>query len=352
MNTKTSVLMLIALGILVAGGAMLAAQKEGAQVTPRVRTMSAWNFNEGRAQLGVRLSDVTVEKARELKIAGEYGAVVDEIEPRSAAAQAGLAANDVILKFDGERVRSVAQLRRMIQDTPPGRTVAVKISRAGQPRTLNVKLEESSSVQVFPNVEIPKVEVPQINMPDFNFEVFTGGPRLGISAEDLTAQLANYFGVPQGNGVLVEEVTAGSAAEKAGLKAGDCIVRVGTEKVESVSDLHRALGHNADSDQKRQVTLTIVRDRHEQTISAEVESSRHMMPMHRRIANDELMGIDSDELSHMKAEVEAGQIAMLKATKEMEGQRLNLTKEKQRALDELKREIDKNSLESSSWAFD
>lgn len=352
MKTKTSAVMLSILGFLVAGEAMLAAQKEGARVTPRARTMSVWNFNEGRAQLGVRLSDINAEKARELKVAGEYGAVVDEVEPGSAAAQAGLMANDVILDFDGERVQSVSQLRRMIQDTPPGRTVAVKINRAGQARSLNIKLEEASSAQVFPKMAMPKVEVPEINMPDFNFNLFNDGPRLGISAEDLTPQLATYFGVTQGNGVLVEEVTAGSAAEKAGLKAGDCIVRVDTEKVESVSELHRALGRNADSDQKREVALTIVRDRHEQTLSAQVEPSHRMMPMHRRIADDELMGIESNELSRMKAKLEAAQIASQKARTDLESQRHNLTEENKRALDEMRREIEKNSLERSGWAVD
>jgi membrane-associated protease RseP (regulator of RpoE activity) len=164
--------------------------------------------------------------------------------------------------------------------------------------------------------------------------------------------LANYFGVTQGKGVLVEEVTAGSTAEKAGLKAGDCIVRVGTEKVESVSDLHRALGRNADSDQKREVALTIVRNRHEQAISVEVESTHHVMPMHRRIASDEFIGIDPNELSRMKADVEAGQIAMQKAGKEWQSQRHNLTEENKRALDEFRREIEKNSLERSAWGVD
>jgi len=352
MKTKSSIGMLSLLAFLLACGALPGAQRERALGTPRARIMSAWNVNEGRAQLGVRLTDVNAEKAREMKMSGEYGAIVTEVEPGSAAAQAGLMDNDVILEFDGERVRSVAQLRRMVQDTPPGRTVAVKINRAGQARTLNVKLAAASAAQGFPNVTIPKVEVPQINLPDFNFEFFNGGPRLGISAEDLTPQLASYFGVTQGKGVLVEEVTAGSAAEKAGLKAGDCIVRVGTEKVESVSDLHRALGRNADSEQKRQVALTIVRDRHEQTLSAELESPHRMMPMPRRIANDELMGISPNELSRMKAELKAGQIALQTEGKELESQRRNLIEEKQRALEQLRRNLEKKTKERYGLVVD
>ncbi|HEV2232654.1 MAG TPA: PDZ domain-containing protein [Terriglobia bacterium] len=352
MKTKTSIGMLSLLAFLLASGTLPGAQRAGAFVTPRAGTMSVWNFNEGRAQLGVRLTDVNAEKAHEMKIGGEYGAIVTKVEPGSAAAQAGLMANDVILEFDGERVRSVAQLRRMVQDTPPGRTVAVKISRSGQARTLNVKLEAAAAAQNFPKVVIPRVEVPEINMPDFNFEFFNGGPRLGISAEDLTPQLAKYFGVTQGKGVLVEEVTAGSAAEKAGLKAGDCIVRVGAERVDSVSDLHRALERNADSEQKRQVALTIVRDRHEQTLSAELESPHRMMPMLRRIANDGQMGIDPNELSRMKAGLKTAQIALQTEGKDLESQRRHLIEEKQPALDKLRRDFEKVFMESNSLVVD
>ena len=352
MKPKFAIGMLSVLAFLLAGGTVQGGQSEGTRVTPRARTMSMWNANEGRAQLGVRLADINAEKARELKLSGEYGAVVTEVEPDSAAAQAGLMAHDVILEFDGERVRSVAQLRRMVQDTPPGRNVAVKVIRAGQTRTLNVKLEEALSGQSFATVVTPKFEVPEINLPNFNFEIFNGGPRLGISADNLTPQLATYFGVSQGNGVLVLEVRAGSAAEKAGLKAGDCVVRVGTEKVGSVSDLHRALARNAGSEQKQEVTLTIVRDRHEQTLSAQLESPPRMMPMRRPIADDELMEINPDDLSKMKSELQASAIAFQEARKKLESQLPALMEEKQHALGELKRELEENIWESRSPVLD
>lgn len=282
MKRKMTLGSLCAVTLLVACAGALFAQRTRVQVGPETRTMML-NMDGGGARLGVRLEDVNAEKMKELKLSGEGGAVVTEVDSDSAAAKAGLKTNDVILEFDGERVRSMAQLRRMVQETPAGRTVAVSISRAGATQTLKVKLEEGYFGGNMREFAFPKVEVPEIHMPEMNFDFFNGGPRLGISADDLTKQLAENLGVAQGSGVLVLEVMPGTPAEKAGLKAGDCITKVGDEKVESISDLHRALGRSSGSEEKQVVAVTIVRDHHEQTLSVQLEPShRRPMPMPRR----------------------------------------------------------------------
>jgi membrane-associated protease RseP (regulator of RpoE activity) len=178
-----------------------------------------------------------------------------------------------------------------------------------------------------------------------NFGFFNEGPRLGISADDLTPQLAEHLGVTQGKGVLVLEVNEGSAAEKAGLKAGDCIVKVGADPVESVSDLHRALGHNSGSDEKQNVALTIVRDKHEQTLSVQLEPSHpRTMTIPRRIARNDLIGFDPSELARSQAELQSSMSALRASQKELESQRRNLIQEQQRMMKELKRELNKQTL--------
>jgi len=339
MKRTTLVGILSVLTILVLGGGVLMAQRNRVLVGQDPETM-VFNLEDGRARLGVRLTDVTSEKMQELKLAGESGAVVTEVEKDSPAAKAGLAANDVILEFDGERVRSVAQLRRLVQDTPPGRTVEVKVSRAGQVRSLNVKLEAAPSMQKVREFNMPEVEIPDIHMPEMNFDFFNEGPRLGISADDLTPQLAAHLGVAQGKGVLVLEVNEGSAAEKAGLKAGDCIVKVGADQVNSVSDLHRALRHNSGSEEKQNITLTIVRDKREQTLSVQLEPSHPgMMTIPRRIAQNDLIGFDPSELARTQAELQSSMDKLRASQKEMEGQRRNLIQEQQRMMKELQREL-------------
>jgi predicted metalloprotease with PDZ domain len=96
---------------------------------------------------------------------------------------------------------------------------------------------------------------------------------LGISADDLTPQLAQYFGVKQGKGVLISEVTTGGAADKAGLKAGDVIVQVDGKPISGVEELRSALNDNFTGD-TRKVSLTIVRDHHEQTVNADLTRSQ------------------------------------------------------------------------------
>lgn len=255
----------------------------------------AFGGERGRPWLGVRLGDVTSDKAKELKLSGEYGVVVQGVEVDSPAAKAGLAENDVILECAGERVRSAAQLQRLVRETPPGRSVTLQVSRAGQTRTLNAKLEARRD-----HFRLPRIEVPHIEIPEFDVRVFSRGARLGITADELTSQLAAYFGVKQGKGVLVREVMAGTPAEKAGLKAGDVIVRIGEKDVHSMSDLHRALRGDS-SEEKQEVTLTIVRERREQTLKVELEPARRSSP--RRTADR--IAIDPDELKGLAAEMRA-----------------------------------------------
>lgn len=229
----------------------------------------------GHAWLGVWIDDVTPERAQELELPAPTGAVIEGVEEDSPAAQAGLQENDVILGFAGERVRSAAQLRRLVRETPPGRTATVEVSRAGQTRSLEVVLEERRPRVLGRRIPLPEVRLPEIEIPDFDVHIFGHRARLGISGDQLTPQLAEYFGVKQGRGVLVREVLAGSPAAKAGLQAGDVIVRVGQEEVSSVGGLRRALASEREG---KQVMLTIVRSRREQTIKVELEEPRRYSP--------------------------------------------------------------------------
>jgi hypothetical protein len=238
-------------------------------------------LNDGTAHLGVTLRDVTAQKAQQLKLAAVAGAIVSTVQPDSAAAKAGIKVGDVITEFDAVRVRSGAELRRLIRETPVGRTVAIKIVRDGKTSVLSAKLEASSNRLNFYG---PETRIPAINMPEMRIQPplgFSEGPfafafpsaTLGISADNLTPQLAQYFGVKQGKGVLVSEVTTGGAADKAGLKAGDVIVEVDGKPVTDVEELRSALNDKF-TDDTRKVSLTIVRDHHEQTVNAELTRSQ------------------------------------------------------------------------------
>jgi serine protease Do len=236
-----------------------------------IRLQEMLNDRNG-AWLGVDLTDVTQAKVNELKLPGDYGAIVSKVDPGSPAAQAGLKQNDVILAFGGMQVWSVAQLSQRIRETPPGRTVELTVSRDGRRMHLSVKMAAPKTSVMFPggNFIMPEVRVPPVSIPGryFDFNFFPGTTtRLGIEAQELTPQLAGYFKVKQGKGILVAEVEDGSPAARAGLKAGDCIVKADATEVDSVSSLRRALAPAAG----HEVTLTIVRDGREQSVQVDLE---------------------------------------------------------------------------------
>lgn len=283
--------------------------------TPKARKAGRMVFFDGQSWLGVHISDITAEKAKELKLAGEYGVLVEEVEEESPAAKAGLQAQDVILSFADERVRGAEQLGRLVRETPAGRTVNVQVSRDGQARTLAVTLEERRGAPFGPGIwmgrapmvapaPMPPGPPPHfdLEMPDFDVEILTRGPQLGISGDELTPQLASYFGVQQGKGVLVREVMPGTSADKAGVKAGDVIIRVDAEAVATVGELRRALRRQREG---KQVSLTIVRNRAEQTIKVELEETPRRTPERLTRLIEEGIEIDSDAVERMIAHLEA-----------------------------------------------
>jgi serine protease Do len=308
-----------------------------------------------RAWLGVELNDVSAEKARELKLGGEYGALVTRVEEDSPAAKAGVEKGDVITEFDHEKVRSMKELTRLVGETPPGRTVEIRLRRNGEQKTLNATLQASRGgfgplisrlgnqewpAIGMPEIQVPEIHVPEIDVPAYSFSLRPEGARLGVSVDELTPQLAGYFGVKQGKGVLVREVSPGSAAEKAGLKAGDCIVQAEGTPVSSVEDLHRALRDKGKPGESREVTLTIVRDRQEQTVKVQLEGPPR--PDRHAMAEGGGAGRGSPELNQLVAELralapnaEAEALAVRQLRSELESQRGALTGE----VEELRREI-------------
>ena len=271
-----------------------------------------------------------------MKLPGEYGALVVNVDAHSAASKAGLQKGDVIVEFAGERVRSEAQLRRLIRETPPGRTVSVQVIRDGQARTLSAKLESGKNQFYFetPEVHIPEIHISPDTIEPFNNRsfafMFGGRPTLGVSGEELTSQLAGYFGVKQGKGVLVSEVVAGSPAAKAGLKAGDVIVAVDGKDVATVAELRKALELKSGED-KRKLNLTVVREHHEQTMPVELERPE-LLQHGKEVAG---LNFDSGEWERAEAEAKkqmaAAQQALKQAQEHLGDQQRLLSDQMQRA---------------------
>ncbi|PYS94552.1 MAG: hypothetical protein DMF50_12285 [Acidobacteria bacterium] len=227
-------------------------------------------FNSGGSWLGVSIADIGADRARELKLKEERGAEVQSVMPDSPAAEAGLKEKDAILEYQGTRVEGVAQLTRLVGETPAGRTVDLVIWRDGGTRQVKVKMTEREPYFghgghfFHRRIEIPPIEIPDIDIPDIpDLESIPSSVRLGVQIENLNEQLGEYFGVKDGEGVLVRSVSKGSPGESAGLRAGDIIVKMAGEAISDASDLRSALRDN----RGKQVAITIVREKREQNLS-------------------------------------------------------------------------------------
>jgi len=217
-------------------------------------------FLVGGGYLGVGLQEVTPERAKTLKLREEAGVEITSVVHDSPADKAGLKPGDVITAYNGQRIEGFEQFSRMVRETPRGREVKLDIMRTGAPQTVTVRIEARPGF--FPG-DGPRYLPPQIPMPDIP-RIIQGmhSPTLGIEAESIDGQLAQYFGVKD-SGVLVRSVMKNSAAEKGGLKAGDVILRIDDIKVSSAADISARLR----AAQGKSVTVAVMRDHKEMSIT-------------------------------------------------------------------------------------
>jgi serine protease Do len=217
--------------------------------------------------LGIGIQEISSERAKALKLREEAGVEITSVMRESPAEKAGLKSGDVVISYNGQKVEGMEQFSRMVRETPAGREVKVDIVRNGTPQTVTVKIDSRTLPRIFTGDGV-HFNMPNIPMPDIP-RVFPGlhSPMLGIEAESLEGQLAQYFGVRDG-GVLVRSVLKDSAAEKAGLKAGDVILRLDDIKVTSAADISARLR----AAPGKAVQLTVMRERKEMTIPVTPET--------------------------------------------------------------------------------
>jgi serine protease Do len=219
--------------------------------------------------LGVGIAEMTSDRAKELKLREEYGVEITRVDEDSPAANAGLKTGDVVLEYNGQKVEGMEQFSRLVRETPPGREVKVLVSRNGANQTVMVKVGNRKPMRLENGYgfTMPRVEIPQ--MPDMPRSIMMWrSPMLGIEGESLHGQLAEYFGVK--DGVLVRSVMKDTPAAKAGIKAGDVILKVDDSKVTSPSEVTSIIRSRRG---KKTLPVVVMRDHKETTLTAPVDDS-------------------------------------------------------------------------------
>ncbi|MCB0339807.1 MAG: trypsin-like peptidase domain-containing protein, partial [Bdellovibrionales bacterium] len=181
-----------------------------------------------RGWLGVLIQPVTPEIALAFGLDSYFGALVGSVMDGSPAKKSGVVAGDIIISFDGKKVRENSELPLMVAGTEVGKTVALEVVRDGKVKKLSVLIEELKDLQV------TKLEVEE-KQPD----------SLGLVVSDADEDQLDSYGLGSNGGALVGFVAPGSPAEKGGLAVGDIIVELvtaskGKQKVSGVESYLKA----------------------------------------------------------------------------------------------------------------
>jgi serine protease Do len=221
--------------------------------------------------LGVGMRDVDAERAADLKLKEVRGAEIITVDHDAPAAKAGLRIHDVILGMNNQAIDGQAQLTRMLHDTPAGRTVTLLISRDGQLMTLTAQLADRATIEAnawSQHIPVPDPDTDGFSLPAPGFGnnfISTLGSNpfyTGVDLDMLGPQLANYFGVHDGQGLLITRVDDNSPASAAGLRAGDVITKVNGKIVATTGQWMHAIHAN----RGKQVQLTVIRDKKENVV--------------------------------------------------------------------------------------
>lgn len=333
MNYKNAFCFLVSL--LLTSSAVMAQQAPAPPVSPSApmvagEPLGAFSlFIEGGSFLGVHAEDVNKENMGRYGLREVRGVGITQVVKDSPAEKAGLRKDDVILRFEGDSVTSVRKLNRLVSEVAPDQGVRLGISRGGSEQEVAVtigkrdqsfnafnrleglqglqamegfkSLEGLKGLEGFKSLEGLKGlgDLKGLKVPEGNVWKWEGrGPgndgflfqlgnnrRMGVSTVQLTKQLADYFGIADGKGVLVTSVSDDSAAAKAGIKAGDVITSVDGESIEGPGDLSRAINKNKDGD----VSVMVVRDKKQRTIKVTPEKAATTVIRPGRIANNRVI---------------------------------------------------------------
>ncbi|MDD2706900.1 MAG: DegQ family serine endoprotease [Verrucomicrobiae bacterium] len=177
-----------------------------------------------RAYLGVQMQEVNPEIAEMLGLKSTHGVIVVHVEPGSPAANAGLQAKDLIIRFNGKQVDSGQRLLSLVKTSPIGQEINLTFIRDGQEKTAKIKLA---------------AETPQV----------AAAESLGIEVSEITPQIASQLGYKSGiPGVVITRLLPNSRAAAIGLQEGDLIIGINKQKVTNTRTYSEILAKAAGSE--------------------------------------------------------------------------------------------------------
>ena len=176
-----------------------------------------------RPWVGIGLQDLTPELAATFNLKEKEGALISQVFPESPAEKAGLQGGDVILELDGKKIMNSQEIVREVLKKQVGQKIQLVVMREGKRMEITV---------ITAQMPAERTERKEVQPPKEWF---------GLKVLPLTPDVAKQLGLPKAEGVVIEGVEPGSAAQQAGLRKGDVILEVNRQKIQDEKDYRNAM---------------------------------------------------------------------------------------------------------------
>jgi C-terminal processing protease CtpA/Prc len=245
--------------------------------------------DDGGGWLGIGIQELDNKIRGKLDLGSDIeGILITEVYDDSPAEEAGLQEHDVVISIDGKKGKDLSHFVKLVKSKDPGAEVEIQIFRDGEMKTVSATLGERENtfiwkgpegleglrgLEVLESLEALKA-LEHIVIPEIDIGMSSWGRRgrLGVYIEDVSGDLAEYFEIPGGEGVLVEGIVEGSPAEAAGIKAGDIIYKVDGKAVRCTEELVKAIAKMEADDE---TPIVLIRKGSEVTVGAVVAESKY-----------------------------------------------------------------------------
>jgi serine protease Do len=211
--------------------------------------------------LGVSIQDISPKIAKKKDLKSDEGAYVNDVVEKSPADSAGVKEGDVIVEFNGRKIDDADDLLRAVQKANAGSKTTIVVLRNNEKKSLAIAVGKPRRRNFNEGFAATAPRAPHM-------AIFGKSGMWGLRLSELNEQLGEYFGAPNGKGVLVEKVEKKSTGEKAGFRAGDVITKVNKSSVEDIRDLNEAA---EDTDKGDKLEIEVLRKGANKILTVEIE---------------------------------------------------------------------------------
>lgn len=192
-----------------------------------------------RGWLGVVIQKVTPEIAKSFGLKESEGALVSDVMEQGPADKAGIKRGDVIVSFNGKKIKDNEALPRLVASTEIGKKAKIGVIREKKQMEFEVVIGElqEESLRASKKTEVEK--------------------DLGLVVQDITPEIAKHLNLKDRRGVIVTDVVPGSPANEADVRSGDVIKEIGRKPIKSVAEFKDAIKR---SNVKEGIVMLIKRD--------------------------------------------------------------------------------------------